>query len=82
MIILKTFIFAWMQNVSLTITGNDKYITFLELIIGSNHLMTAASVEQNCIFMFLMHRSFKVMSSIASLLTSLLTSKNSTEDQS
>ena len=55
-----------MQNVSLTIRGNDKYITFLELIIGSNHLMTAASVEQNCIFMFLMHRSFKVMSRIES----------------
>ena len=55
-----------MQNVNLTITGNDNHTTLLELIIGFNYLMTAASVEQNCIFKFLMHRSFKVMSSIES----------------
>ena len=52
MIILKTFIFAWMQNVNLTITGNDKHTTLLELIIGFNYLMTAASVEQNCYLCF------------------------------
>ena len=52
MIILKIFIFAWMQNVNLTITGNDKHITLLELTIGFNYLMTAASVEQNCYLCF------------------------------